>query len=167
MTEDARSVSPARRGRRVRAPQDLAAGASMIALALFALWASRDLGGGRLVAPGPGLLPRGVSVLIGLVGAGLVAASFVHRGEALARWSLRGPLFVTLGVVGFALTIRAPGLAVAGPLVAMVGGAASPETRFRENLLFAVGMTIVCIVLFRYLLHLPIPILVLPGLVTI
>ncbi len=167
MTDDARSGSPARRGARVRAPQDLVAGASLIALALFALWASRDLGGGRLGTPGPGLLPRAVAALVGLAGAGLVAASFVRRGEVLARWSLRGPLFVTLGVVGFALTIRTPGLAVAGPLVALVGGAASPETRFRELLVFALAITAVCIGLFRYLLHLPIPILVLPGLVTI
>lgn len=167
MTEDARRGSPARRGARVRAPQDLVAGASLLALALFALWATRDLGGGRLVAPGPGLLPRGVSVLVGLVGASLVAGSFLRRGEALARWSWRGPLFVTLGAVGFALTIRSPGLAVAGPLVALVGAAASPETRFKESLVFAVAMTIVCVVLFRYLLHLPIPILVLPGLVVI
>jgi hypothetical protein len=49
----------------------------------------------------------------------------------------------------------------------MVTGAASPETRFRELGIFALAMTALCVVLFRYLLHLPIPILVIPGVVTI
>jgi putative tricarboxylic transport membrane protein len=151
----------------VRAPQDLAAGASLVALSLFALWAGRDLVAGRLGAPGPGLLPRGIAVLVGLVGLGLAAASLLHAGERLARWTFRGPLFVSLGVVGFALTIRAPGLCVAGPLVVLVSGAASPETRFRELAVFALAITALCVVLFRYLLHLPIPILVIPGVVVI
>ncbi len=167
--DDARegSPSPAERRLGIGAPQDLAAGASLVALALFALWAAGDLPGGRLGSPGPGLLPRAVAVLVGLAGAALTVSSFLRFGAPLAGWKLRGPLFVTLGVVGFALTIRSPGLAVAGPLVALVSGAASPETRPRELAIFAVVITVLCVVLFRYVLHLPIPILVIPGLVTI
>jgi hypothetical protein len=161
------SSAPAPRRWRIRAPQDLVAGASLIALALCALWAAGDLSAGRLSAPGPGLLPRVIAVLVGLVGVALVVVSFLRPGEVLERWSLRGPAFVCLGVVGFALTIREPGLCVAGPLVVMVTGAASPETRFRELALFALAMTAICVGLFRYLLHLPIPILVIRGLVTL
>lgn len=153
--------------RRIRAPQDFVAGLSLMALAAFALWASADVPGGRLGSPGPGMLPRAIAVALGLVGAALLCGSFVWRGDPLARLTLRGPLFVVLGVVGFALTVRAPGLVVAGPLVVMVGGAASPETRYRELAVFAVVITAFCVALFRYVLHLPVPILVLPGLVTI
>jgi putative tricarboxylic transport membrane protein len=112
------------------------------------------------------MLPRGIAVLVGLAGLVLVLASFLRAGERLARFSLRGPLFVTLGVVGFALTIRAPGLVVAGPLVVLVSGAASPETRPRELVLFAVVITAACVILFRSLLRLPVPILVIPGVAT-
>jgi len=97
-----------------------------------------------------------------LAGASLLAFSafaFLRRGDPLSRWSLRPLLFVLLGVTGFALTIRSPGLAVAGPLVVLVSGAASPETRPRELLLFALAINAFCIVLFRFLLHLPVPIL--------
>jgi putative tricarboxylic transport membrane protein len=169
MTQDVPQLSstPAPKRGRIRAPQDLIAGVSLMVLALGALWAAGDLSTGRLGAPGPGLLPRVVAVLVGAVGAALVSVSFLRQGEVLERWSLRGPLFVCLGVVAFALTIRAPGLCVAGPLVVMVTGAASPETRFRELALFALAMTAICVGLFRYLLHLPIPILVIRGLVTI
>ncbi len=165
-TPGASSDSVRRRGL-VRAPQDLLGGSSLVALALFALWASKDLGVGRLRAVGPGMLPRVIAMLVGLAGVALVAASLVKEGDPLGRWSVRAPLFVCLGAVGFALTIRSPGLVVAGPLVALVSGAASRETRFKELVVFAIAITAFCIALFRYALHLPIPILVIPGLVTI
>jgi len=144
---------------RVRAPQDLLAGGSLVALAAFALWAGRELPRGRLGAMGAGFLPRVLALLVGLCGLWLLGFAFLRRGAPLSGWSLRPALFVCLGVVGFALTIRSPGLAVAGPLVVLVGGAASPETRPRELVIFGLLLTLVCVVLFRFLLHLPIPIL--------
>jgi len=151
-------VAPPPTGR-VRAPQDLLAGGSLLALAAFALWAGRELPSGRLGAMGSGFLPRVLALLLALCGLWLVAFAFLRRGDPLARWSLRPALFVCLGVVGFALTIRSPGLAVAGPLVVLVSGIASPETRARELAIFAAVLTLACVVLFRFLLHLPIPIL--------
>ena len=47
----------------------------------------------------------------------------------------------------------------------MVSGAASPETRWRELAIFAVAITVGCVLLFRVLLRLPVPILVIPGVV--
>jgi hypothetical protein len=150
-----------------RAPRDLAAGASLIAVALFALWASADLEQGTLRAMGPGMLPRGVAVLIGLAGVALVVTSRLQAGVPLERWSLRGPFFVCLGLLAFALTIRSVGLALAGPLVALISGAASPETRVGELLVFAVVITLFCVGLFKYVLNLPIPVLVIPGVVVL
>ncbi len=155
------------RGGLVRAPQDLAAGASLVALSLVALWASADLPAGRLRAVGPGMLPRVLAIAIGLVGLALVVKSLARAGGPVERGSLRGPLFVCLGLVAFALTIRTFGLVVAGPLVATLGGAASRQARLRELLSFAIVVTAFCVVLFRYALHLPVPILVIPGVVTI
>jgi Tripartite tricarboxylate transporter TctB family len=148
---------------RVHAPQDLVAGASLIAASLFALWAVAPLDAGRLGAPGPGLLPRVLAVLLGVSGLWLVVLSLLRPGESLGRWPVRGPLLIALSVMAFALTIRTPGLAVAGPAAMLVAGAASPETRWRELTVFSAAVTAVCIALFRSLLHLPIPILVIPG----
>jgi hypothetical protein len=150
---------------RVQAPQNLVAGASLVALALFAWWAGAELETGTLRSMGPGMLPRAVTLLVGLTGLALVVLSLVKEGDPLGRWPLRGPFFVALGVVAFALSIRTVGLALAGPLVALVSGAASPETRWKELIVFAIVITAFCIGLFRYALHLPIPILVLPGFV--
>ncbi|MDJ1157951.1 tripartite tricarboxylate transporter TctB family protein [Chelatococcus sp. SYSU_G07232] len=146
----------------IRSPQNFAAGLSLVALMVFALWAGRDLDQGTLRAMGAGMLPRAIAVLIGLCGAALVAVSFVKDGDPLERWHLRGPFFVCLGILAFAFTIRSVGLAVAGPLVAIVSGVASPETRLRELLAFALVVTAFCIGLFRYVLNLPLPVLIIP-----
>ncbi|HYG67506.1 MAG TPA: tripartite tricarboxylate transporter TctB family protein [Anaeromyxobacteraceae bacterium] len=148
---------------RIRGPQDLAAGLALVVLALFALWATSDLDAGTLRAMGPAMLPRATAVLLGTCGLVLVVLGFVKRGEPAAAPTWRAPLFIVLAVVGFALTIRSVGLVVAGPLVAIVSGGASPETRPKELVVFAIVMTAFCVGLFRYALGLPIPILILPG----
>ena len=152
---------------RVHAPQDLVAGASLLAVASLALWAAGPLETGRLGAPGPGLVPRALALGLLASGALLVVLAFLRPGEPLGRWPLRGPFLIALAVVAFALTIRVPGLVVAGPLAMLVAGAASPETRWRELAIYSVAVTAVCVGLFRALLHLPIPILVLPGWFTV
>ena len=151
-------------GRRctIRSPQNFMAGAALVVLAAIAVWASADLAEGRFFAVGPALLPRAVATLLALIGAGLIAGALIKEGDALGRWSLRGPLFIFISVIAFALSIRTVGLAVAGPVVAVISGAASPETKPREILLFALVVTALSIGLFRYLLHLPIPILIIP-----
>jgi putative tricarboxylic transport membrane protein len=152
----------ARRRIEIRAPQDFAAGIALVAVALLAFSLSADLGEGRFYSVGPGLLPRMVATLLGVIGVALTVASLTKEGDALGRWPLRGPLFVFMAVAAFAFSIRTVGLALAGPLVALISGAASPETKPRELILFALVVTALSIALFRYLLHLPIPILVIP-----
>jgi hypothetical protein len=150
---------------RIRSPSELLAGSWLLALSAFALWAGRGLDAGTLRAMGPGMIPRGVAVAIAGVGLLLVGLSLLKDGASLGRWPLRGPFFVTLAVVTFALTIRTVGLAVAGPLVVVVGGAASPESRPRELVIFGLVMTAFCVALFRFVLSLPIPVLIIPGVI--
>lgn len=152
---------------RIRSTSDLLAGGCLLALSSFALWSSRHLDAGTLRAMGPGMVPRAVAAAVGIAGLLLVASSFVRAGPGIGRWPLRGPIVITLAIVAFALTIRTVGLAVAGPLVMIVGGAASPESRPRELVIYALVMTALCIGLFRFLLSLPIPVLIVPGVVTI
>ena len=147
----------------IQAPQNLIAGLALIAIAAIALWASTDLAEGRFYAVGPGLLPRAVATLIALIGLALTAGSLIRKGDALGRWGLRGPLFLFLSVAAFALSIRTVGLALTGPVAVLVSGAASPETRPKELIVFALVVTALSICLFRYLLHLPIPILIIPN----
>jgi len=165
----AEAASPAVRPPRGRVlvSRDLLAAASLVILALFALWACAPLPAGTLRSVGPGLMPRAVAIIILLVGVALGVASLAKGGEPLGRWSLRGPFFISLAIVAFALTIRSVGLVLAGPVVVVVSGAASPEARPVELVVFAVVMTAFCVGLFRFALGLPIPVLIIPGVVTI
>lgn len=169
MNDTSRGPAGEPRARRavIRSPQDLVAGITLVAVALFALWASSNLSQGRLGAMGPAMMPRATAVLIGLLGILIAGTALVARGPALAHWPLRGPFFVCLGLLAFAFTIRSVGLVVAGPLVAIVSGAASPDTRFKELLVFGIAVTAFSIVLFKYLLNLPIPVLIIPGVIVL
>jgi Tripartite tricarboxylate transporter TctB family len=152
----------------IRAPQSLAGGLLLVALAALALWLTRDLDQGTLNAMGPAMLPRWLAVGVGLSGLALLAAAFLKDGDRLERWSLRGPVFVIGGIVAFALTIRpfpiggvaTPGLGLlfAGPLAILIGGHATPEARLRDLVILALSLTPFCMVLFGDLLNLPIPV---------
>lgn len=147
----------------IRAPQSFASGLGLIVLAGLAIFFISDLNQGTLRAIGPAMLPRWLAIAIGLCGLGLLGSSFLRDGEPLEAWRLRGPIFVTIGIVAFALTIRLFGLAVAGPLALIIGGLGSDETRPKELIIFAILMSAFCIGLFRYVLNQPMPVLIIPG----
>ena len=152
----------------IRGPQGVAGGILLLALAALALWLTRDLDQGTLNAMGPAMLPRWLAFAVGLSGLALIAAAFLREGEPLERWSLRGPAFIILAILAFAVTIRpfalgplalpGLGLVVAGPLAIILGGYATPEARFRDLLILALSLTPVCMLLFGDLLNLPIPV---------
>lgn len=166
MTTLSRPGAAAPRGL-VHAPQSLAAGLVLLALAALAFWLTAGLTQGTLRELGPALLPRALAAGVGLCGAALAVSGFLGAGERLEAWGLRGPLFVLAAVAAFALTIRpvelgetrTPGLGliVAGPLCVVIGGLATPEARLRELLILAFALTPFCMVLFGDLLNLPIP----------
>jgi putative tricarboxylic transport membrane protein len=143
----------------MRMSQDLGAGLFLLGIAAVALWQSADLPAGSLGQVGPGMLPRGLAVATGLIGAVLVFRSLTSKGVALERWEVRGPLCILGAVVAFGLAVRPLGLVVAGPLAIILGAFASPQPRWLETLLFSVGMTAFCLLLFKVLLTLPIPVI--------
>jgi putative tricarboxylic transport membrane protein len=137
--------------------QDFLGGLAVIGVAAFAFWLAWGLPGGANGGMGPGTLPKGLAVLMGLLGLALLLSSLFEQGEQLARWSIRGPAFVLGALVLFGLAVRPLGLAVAGPLAIAAAAFASSEVRWRETLLFGVLMTLFCVGLFKFALGLPIP----------
>lgn len=137
--------------------QDFAAGLVVTAVAAFALWHTADLAGGTLGAMGAGMMPRVLAILFGALGLLLSLTALLSDGERLERWTLRGPVMILASVVIFGITVRPLGLTLAGPLAIIVAGAASPETRWTEALVFSVLISAFCILLFKFALGLPIP----------
>lgn len=135
--------------------QDFLGGLAIIAVAVFAFWQGRNLPMAAAGGMGPGTLPKGLAVLLAVLGVLLVLRSF--NSGSVGPWSVRGPLFVLGALVLFGLAVRPLGLAVAGPLAIVAGAFASSEARWRETLVYGVLMTLFCIGLFKYALGLPIP----------
>jgi putative tricarboxylic transport membrane protein len=137
--------------------QDFIGGLVVIAVALFAFWQAADLPIGTLGGMGPGMLPKSLAVLFGVLGALLVVDSFLEASLPLEPWSIRGPALVALAIVAFGLTVRPLGLVVAGPVAIVIAALASDEVRWVETIVVGVLMTAICVGLFKFALGLPIP----------
>jgi putative tricarboxylic transport membrane protein len=142
----------------VRAPQDAAAGVFLLAIAAFALWQSSELPTGTLRQLGSGMIPHLLVVLLAICGSALIINACLAEGAGLERWSLRGPVLILGAAILFAVSIRPLGLAVSGPVLILISGLASPDTKWRETFVFGIVMTAFCLGLFKLLLSLPIPV---------
>ncbi|MFN0299976.1 MAG: tripartite tricarboxylate transporter TctB family protein [Burkholderiales bacterium] len=137
--------------------QDFVGGLAIIAVAVIGYWLGRALPGGTDGGIGPGTLPKGLAMLLGLLGLLLLAGALSREGSRLERWSIRGPLCILGALVVFGLAVRPLGLAVAGPLAIAISAFASDEVRWGETILFGLLMTAFCVGLFKIALGLPIP----------
>jgi putative tricarboxylic transport membrane protein len=139
----------------VKGPQDFIGGLALVAIAAFALWASSDLQGMHGFSFGAGTAPRMFGILLLGLGAAVTVVGIFTEGAALSRFHWRGPLFVALAILCFALCIRPMGMifsAMASFLIAAVG---STETRWKETFIVGACLTAGCALLFPYALGLP------------
>lgn len=137
--------------------QNFAGGLVLIALGAVALWQGADLSAGSLRQIGPGFVPRVLAVATALCGVALVVSALIGRGAMMERWSVRGNLFVLAAIIAFGFTVRPLGLVVAGPLTLAISVFATRETRWVEAGVFGAALVLFCIVLFKFLLRLPVP----------
>ena len=142
---------------RPKAPQDYFGGIVLMALALFALWASSDLQGMHGFSFGAGTAPRMFAVLLLGLGAVIALMGILQDGPHVARYAWRGPLFVSLAILCFAVAIRPLGLVVSGLASFLISALGTPETRWVETIIVGVCLTIGCALLFPYVLGLPMP----------
>lgn len=97
-----------------------------------------------------------ISSLVGFViAAGLIAR--VNGFPKQDRFGMQGPLTILGSVLFFALMIRDFGLAATGVPMVMLASLASQDGNWKESLIFAIGMTVFCAVLFPIILGQPIP----------
>src|SRR5262245_14287214 len=123
--------------------KDFAAGIFLLAVAGLASFQGESLDMGTLRQIGPGMLPRGLAVLLGVFGVALVFKGYTERSVAPARaeeapssppqgassswWKatvLRGSVCLFVAVCLFGFGVRTVGFLVAGPLVVIVSALA-------------------------------------------
>jgi putative tricarboxylic transport membrane protein len=140
---------------RIRNPRDFWGGLVLIALGLFAIWASMDLPGMRGFAFGPGTAPRMFAGLLGALGVAVMLVGLFTEGPGLERYAIRGPLFITVATILFAFMIRQFGLVLASYVSLVVSALGTTEFRWLETLIWAAVLTAFCVVLFPIALNLP------------
>jgi putative tricarboxylic transport membrane protein len=107
---------------------------------------------------GSGSFPFGLFILLVVIGFVMAAAALVVPGERFAAWHLRPVISILAAVLFFAATLRPLGLAVAGPVAITLASLATPDWRWHEVVSSAVTTTSLMIVVFVWLLRLPVPI---------
>ena len=162
----------------VKSPIDFAGGLFLLAIAVVGFAGAFNLPTGTLSGIGSGLLPKALAVLVAAFGLLLMVQGVLFEGDRLERWHLRGPVFVLGAVLVFAIlirgstlnfggilgipllaTVKVPGLGLiaAGPLSVIISSFADKDTKPGEIALFSILMTLLCGLLFKELLNLPIP----------
>lgn len=143
----------------MKAPQDFFGGLALMAIALFALWAASDLQGMRGFSFGAGTAPRIFGYLLLALGAAIAVVGVTTEGPALQKYHWRGPLFVMLGILCFAVSIRPMGMIFSAMASFLVAAAGSQETQWRETIIVGACLTAFCALLFPYALGLPLQML--------
>ena len=139
----------------IRGPQDFVGGIALMAIALFALWASSDLQGMHGFSFGAGTAPRMFAGLLLILGAAVTLMGILTDGEHITVYAWRGPLFVSLAIVSFAITIRPLGLVISAFLTFIVSALGTQETKWKETIIVGIALTAFCSFLFPYGLGLP------------
>lgn len=138
-----------------RCKQDYYGGIALMGMALFALWASSDLQGMQGFSFGAGTAPRMFSTLLLALGAGIAVIGLSTDGPDVATYHWRGPIFVVLAIISFAITIRPLGLVISAFASFMVSALGSNETKWFEAIIVGAVLTLGCSLLFPYALGLP------------
>lgn len=148
---------------RNRSSQDIAAGAVVVAFATAVLLVLARIPTAKYQSIGPDLFPRVCAWALVAGGVGILLRGLLRRGPALKLPGLRGTLLIVLAVVVFGMVAPHFGYAVAGFLTIIVSGFATREVKPLQLLIFAGGMTVFSVVLFTFILKVPMPAIALLG----
>jgi len=141
-----------------RALKDILAGAVIIALGLsFALGALAYEVGDPL-RMGPGYMPLALGIIIVALGIGVVIKGFIAgEGEAIGGVDWRAVVLLTAALLFFGLTVRGLGVAAALLGTTLLASLARSRTSLIEVALISVGLTVLSVFLFIYVLQLRVP----------
>lgn len=139
----------------VRAGQGLGAGLMFIAVGSLGLWFGRDLALGNAQEMGPGYAPIAICWGLVLLGAVSLMKSLMRGSAPMEAVSLRAVLGIGASLCVFAATISSLGLVAASIATVFTACLIEPKLRWREMALLSIGLAVVSVVLFVWLLRIP------------
>lgn len=129
------------------------AGLFIGAFALFEAW---NYPIGSVTRMGPGYFPIILSVLLMVLSLGVL---FIEGrsvdGPDIERPSWRGLVWIVLAVMAFAASVETLGLAPAILAAVILSAQADDDLHLKETLILAASCTVICVVIFIYILGLP------------
>lgn len=140
-------------------PKDFWTGLLYIFFGVSAIIIARDYNMGTGSRMGPAYFPTILGALLAVIGVIAVIRSFITPGAPLGGVALKAMALVTVAVVAFGFLVREAGLAIALPLLVIIGAYASVRFSWRTALITAAGLTIFCAVVFVRGLGIPMPII--------
>jgi hypothetical protein len=142
--------------------RDYYAGALMVLVGLVAAHDAANYSIGTLRQMGPGYFPLALGILLiilGIIIAGTAATGANEEAEALPHSEWRGWLCIIGGPALFILLGKFGGMLPATFACVFVSALGDRETTLRGALTLAAAVTAFGVVLFHYLLKIPMPIL--------
>ena len=137
--------------------KDFLAGLMFIAVGAAGLYMAQDYPFGSALRMGPGYFPTVLSGLMMLGGAIVLIEGFVKPDKISRTWSVRALIILPLTALVFGFLMEHAGFVVSILVLSMMSATASPEFKFKEQVLLAAGITFGCVALFIWGLGLPYP----------
>jgi hypothetical protein len=138
---------------------DVLAGSMFIGVGAIGMWIAREYPFGSSLRMGPGYFPTvlgGILIAFGIY----TFLMALKRQEKLKRtWSVRALIILPLAALVFGVLMEYAGMVPALIGLTLISAAASPEFKFFEQFLLALGLTLMSVLLFVYGLGLPYPLI--------
>ena len=139
----------------IKHPKDFWTGVIFLVFGLSAVVIGRDYAMGTAGKMGPAYFPTVLGALLSVIGGIAVFRSFKRVGDQIEKFHLRELFIVLAAVVLFGLLMRGAGLAPAAVVLIVIIAYASPQFKWHEALLLALGMAGFAVLVFVKLLGLP------------
>ncbi len=142
-----------------RGNTDFYSGLLLVAVAAVALGYIRNLAIGTVLQMGPGYFPFGLALILLGMGLCLVVKGLLVTGSPVGQFHLRPLVLVLLSFGAFGILIERGGLILAILAQVAVAHFASRETSVRESITTGAALAAASVVLFVWLLKIPVDIL--------
>jgi hypothetical protein len=139
--------------------KDLWSGLFFFITGIIFVGLSRNYQMGVAMKIGPAYFPTLLGSLLALIGLALMARAFIRPGPSVGHLAYSKIAWVVIANVLFAVSLRRLGLAVALILLVILSAYASKRFRWPAALCLAAGLSLGAVIVFIWLLKLPIPIL--------
>ena len=138
--------------------KDILAGALFIALGLVFAVGALAYEIGDPLRMGPGYMPLVLGLLLTGLGVGIVIKAFVAgEGGDIGRVEWRAIVLIVAALIFFGLTVRGLGVAASLLGTTLLASLARARTSLLEAVLVSVGLTVLSVVLFIFVLQLRLP----------